>query len=584
MATLHHQFASLGFDDAAAADHDHDSKAREALQSESHGAPPLAAAAKPSAAADDDGVEGLFARLARDLHRATTEQQRLDAIAPCLFVGNAMRDWRESHGRTPQEAFGFLLVRAMPSAAECLQMCGEPGGARAWLGETGGDKRVREWVGGSGERVRRALVSTRSRHPCPTPLPNAHSHPPPCSLHGTHLTSTRLSHAMPAPANLLPMLTPPWQPRDALPAHPLLPYAHPHAMPPTAPMAGMFCLRERSSGRANSSADWKSIQEQSHAARTVAVTVAPHLLPGLSASAAASLHHACRATHLGVLSSQTNLQGDKPLTLVYIADSTLPPPHRSPAASASARSASCSAVAALLPTVASVGPDTIPAPPGSSSQPPWLVFTAPLARLHSPPGSSSQPPWLVFTAPLARLHSPPGSSSQPPWLVFTAPLARLHSPPGSSSQPPWLVFTAPLARLHSPPGSSSQLSASPQFTAPLSPAPHILTVRHPAHYYLSTPPSLARPCAASRSSASKLVDITLLRDIISFVSERALRHPARKASGTPQGVSFASARGLADAEAATDGPGLTDEDAEELNIVLKRRGVDVVARHLDAIG
>ncbi|CAI5476572.1 unnamed protein product [Closterium sp. Yama58-4] len=100
---------------------DHDSEALH--HSESHGAPPVVAAQSSAADDDDDGVEGLSDRLARDLRRATTEQQRLDAIASLLFAANAL--WRDSDARRPQRAFGFRVLRTMPSAAESLQMRGE---------------------------------------------------------------------------------------------------------------------------------------------------------------------------------------------------------------------------------------------------------------------------------------------------------------------------------------------------------------------------------------------------------------------------------------------------------------------------
>ncbi|CAI5983588.1 unnamed protein product [Closterium sp. NIES-64] len=120
MADLHCKFASLGVDDAAAHNH-----STEALKNESHET--LIAA---SSAADEDGVDDLFARLSRDVCEATTEQQQLDAIVSTLFAANAMCFWPDSDAHRPQRAFGFRVLRTLPPAAETLEMRGEPAGGR----------------------------------------------------------------------------------------------------------------------------------------------------------------------------------------------------------------------------------------------------------------------------------------------------------------------------------------------------------------------------------------------------------------------------------------------------------------------
>ncbi|CAI5476574.1 unnamed protein product [Closterium sp. Yama58-4] len=207
--------------------------------------------------------------------------------------------------------------------------------------------------------------------------------------------------------------------------------------------------------------------------------------------------------------------------------------------------------------------------------------------LHSEPhGTTPVAARSSAAADDGGVEGPPATSASaatPSCSVVASP-----SPNVESVGPDTIPARASPRQLLSPPsgnntiGSSSQLSASPQSTAPLSPAPSIVTVRLPARHH-TTRPSLARRCAASRPSASKLVDITLLREIISFVSERASRNAAREASRNPQGVANAREHGLSYTEADTDGIHLSDEDVEELNGMLKGRGVDVGAMQLEAI-
>ncbi|CAI5474722.1 unnamed protein product [Closterium sp. Yama58-4] len=82
----------------------------------------------------------------------------------------------------------------------------------------------------------------------------------------------------------------------------------------TLEMRGKFFLMERSNGLAPSSTDWESFGVVKRlGARSVTVAVSPHLLPWLSASAAASLRHGSCATLLDYHSTQTKFQGTKHL-------------------------------------------------------------------------------------------------------------------------------------------------------------------------------------------------------------------------------------------------------------------------------
>ncbi|CAI5476566.1 unnamed protein product, partial [Closterium sp. Yama58-4] len=591
MADLHQKFASLGFDDAAA-----HGQTSDALENESREAPVAAA----TAADDDDGVDDLSDRLSRVVREATTEQQRLDAIASTVFAANAMCFWPDSDAHRPQRAFGFRVLRAMPPAAESLEMRGELGGGRAAGGRAGECAAAREsWGKFEGDEQLGCSAAMALLHLHTLAPPLAHSPPMPTLIRPPLLYP---SHSTPSPHPLFP--------------HPLFPLppmrtARPHLYAAHSIPSGTFVLMERSSGRAPST-DWESFGgEKSHKARSVTVTVLPLVLPWLSASAAATLQHGCVATHVAVHSTRTKSQGTQPQLAVSAAAPITAAPHGAAAGrgtgAAGGRAHTQPALTAWEYYLCEPLPlcrrsTTLPQAP-SEPQPPSLPAAqrvAAQAELHAQPQSPSlsppsSPAAKTTTQPSVHFHPltlvyigdsklpPPHSSpAAPATTPCSAAVALL--PTAASADPDTTSARASPCQLPSPrsgsntTGSSSQLSASP--TVPFSPAPLIVPTRAVAPLS-TTPSSSPPPCSAPSpcSATQTLVDIMLIRDITSFVSQRVSSNVAKEASRNPQGVSDASGHGSAD----TDAPGLSDEDVEELNGMLKRWGVDADARHLDSI-
>ncbi|CAI6005344.1 unnamed protein product [Closterium sp. NIES-64] len=252
----------------------------------------------------------------------------------------------------------------------------------------------------------------------------------------------------------------------------------------TLEMRGTFFLMERSNERAPSSPDWESFSVvKSLGARSARVNVLPHLLPWLSASAAASLRHGSCATLLDYHSTQTKFEG----TNVH---SSLCPP-----------------------------------------SPPSLVAAT------------------VFY-PVSLI-----SRLRPLTLVYV-PDSKLPSP----HRPPAALATAPALAPSTPPSPSSSA------VVPLSPTPALVALD--ITLVRASPRRLP-----SRLTPSKPVEISLIRDIISFVSQRASTNAAK------EGLLNASVQELAD----TDVHGLSDEDVKELNCMLKTWGVDADAKQLDTV-
>ncbi|CAI5503518.1 unnamed protein product [Closterium sp. Naga37s-1] len=279
-------------------------------------------------------------------------------------------------------------------------------------------------------------------------------------------------------------------------------------------LASSFCQKERNRGA--QSTNWASVDRETRREATgEAVTVPPHVLPWLFASAAASLHHAC---HLGVLSSQTSRKATRAWEY-HLCDA---PPLRRPSTSPQPPSEHQSAA------------QRVPAQSGQPTQPQSSSLGRPsslLADKTAPPSLHSYPLTLVYIADTKLLppHRPPSTSA-------------------SAATPSCLLSLLHLLLLH-----LLALTTCPLY-ALLSDSRHIITP-HPSLILFE----------AGRHNASG----------------RASRNAAGKASGDLQGVSDAS--GLADTEAGTDEFYTSEEDVEELNGMLKRRGVAVDARHLDAI-
>ncbi|CAI6006668.1 unnamed protein product [Closterium sp. NIES-65] len=269
-------------------------------------------------------------------------------------------------------------------------------------------------------------------------------------------------------------------------------------------LAGTFFLMERSNRRAPSSPDWESFGVvKSLGARSARVDVLPHLLPWLSASAAASLRHGSCATLLDYHSTQTKFEG----TNVH---SSLCPP-----------------------------------------SPPSLVA----ATVFYPVSLISSLP-LPLCRRSTLLQAPSPSSRLQPLTLVYVPDSKLPSP----HRPPAALATAPALAPSTPPSPSGSA------VVPLSPTAALVA--------LDITPVCASPRRLpSRLNPSKPVEISLIRDIISFVSQRASTNAAK------EGLLNASVQELAD----TDAPGLSDEDVKELNCMLKTWGVDADAKQLDTV-
>ncbi|CAI5937935.1 unnamed protein product [Closterium sp. NIES-65] len=140
-------------------------------------------------------------------------------------------------------------------------------------------------------------------------------------------------------------------------------------------------------------------------------------------------------------------------------------------------------------------------------------------------------------------------------LVYV-PDSKLPSP----HRPPAALATAPALAPSTPPSPSGSA------IVPLSPTPALVALE--ITLVRASPRRLP-----SRLTPSKPVEISLIRDIISFVSRRASTNAAK------EGLLNASVQELAD----TDAPGLSDEDVKELNCMLKTWGVDADAKQLDTV-
>ncbi|CAI5937945.1 unnamed protein product [Closterium sp. NIES-65] len=321
--------------------------------------------------------------------------------------------------------------------------------------------------------------------------------------------------------------------------HPLpIPHAHPHIpsppipfpparfppvpFPPSPPshahhrphsmLARTFFLMERSNERAPSSPDWESLGVvKSLGAQSARVNVLPHLLPWLSASATASLRHGSCATLLDYHSTQTKFEG----TNVH---SSLCPPSP-PSLVAATVFYPVSLISSLLPVL--------------SAWEFYLCKPLPLCRRSTLPQAPS-----------------PSSRLRPLTLVYV-PDSKLPSP----HRPPAALATAPALAPSTPPSPSSYA------VVPLSPTPALVA--------LDITPIRASP----RLLPSRLTSYSLIRDIISFVSQRASTNAAK------EGLLNASVQELAD----TDVHGLSDEYVKELNCMLKTWGVDADAKQLDTV-
>ncbi|CAI5955047.1 unnamed protein product [Closterium sp. NIES-64] len=412
--------------------------------------------------------------------------------------------WPDSDAHRPQRAFGFRVLRTLPPAAETLEM--------------------------------RAQLSLESIYANPSP-PYARATPCPFPM------------LIPICPPLLSPFHPPVSPSVPFPPSPP---SHAHH-PPRSMLAGTFFLMERSNRRAPSSPDWESFGVvKSLGARSARVDVLPHLLPWLSASAAASLRHGSCATLLDYHSTQTNILSRLPHLVscltVPVFFALLVPCHFATfnILFSITRPLTC-------PPLLCVPLHPTPCIPRHAS----LAMHRSACQL---PVLSAWEFYLCKPLPLCRrstlLQAPSPSSRLQPLTLVYVPDSKLPSP----HRPPAALATAPALAPSTPPSPSGSA------VVPLSPTAALVA--------LDITPVCASPRRLpSRLNPSKPVEISLIRDIISFVSQRASTNAAK------EGLLNASVQELAD----TDAPGLSDEDVKELNCMLKTWGVDADAKQLDTV-